>query len=164
MPMVDHRNTEDDTTPTTGPPPATMTLPTPPATTTTSGGWSVLSWCRCCCCWSSSNASNNNSACFHRCLALFAGLVHGVAGPGGVLGVIPAVQIRNPWLGTLYLATFCITSTLTMGCFAAFYGKLFKKAGWEFRIECASAFLSLAVGILWLVLLGTGKMDAVFGE
>lgn len=165
MAMVEHPDTGEDVSPPTGPTPTTTTMP-PLATTSSSSsirlddGWSLV---RCChCCARSSNGSNR--ACAHHVLALLAGLVHGVAGPGGVLGVIPAVQIRNPWLGTLYLTTFCITSTLTMGCFAAFYGKLFKKAGWEFRIECASACLSLVVGILWLVLLATGKMDAVFGE
>ena len=97
-------------------------------------------------------------------LSLIAGLVHGLAGPGGVLGVLPAVQIRNPFLGSMYLITFCLFSTLTMGCFAAGYGRLFaKRIGWEFRIECISACLSLVVGILWLILVGTGKMEEVFG-
>ncbi|KAL7551954.1 hypothetical protein ACHAWF_015167, partial [Thalassiosira exigua] len=56
-------------------------------------------------------------------LALAAGLVHGVAGPGGVLGVIPAVQLRDARLATVYLGTFCLTSTVVMGCFAATYGR-----------------------------------------
>lgn len=97
-------------------------------------------------------------------LSLIAGLVHGLAGPGGVLGVLPAVQIRDPLLGSIYLITFCLFSILTMGCFAAAYGRLFaKRIGWEFRIECASACLSLVVGILWLILVGTGKMEEVLG-
>lgn len=101
-------------------------------------------------------------------LALAAGLVHGLAGPGGVLGVIPAVQVRDPLLGSLYLGTFCITSTLTMGCFATVYGKVSNKLGqssatWEFRIECASASLSILVGVMWLALLATGKLEDVFG-
>mmetsp|Transcript_14448 Transcript_14448/g.23902 ORF Transcript_14448/g.23902 Transcript_14448/m.23902 type:complete len:246 (+) Transcript_14448:400-1137(+) len=118
------------------------------------------------------NNQKKSSSIWNNCstgvVALAAGLVHGLAGPGGVLGVIPAVQIRDPWLGSLYLGTFCITSTLTMGCFAIVYGTVSKKLGqscakWEFRIECASASLSVLVGLLWLVLLATGKLEDVFG-
>jgi hypothetical protein len=99
-------------------------------------------------------------------LALIAGIFHGVAGVGGILGVLPAVQMKNPLWGTLYLITFCICSTLTMGCFAMCYGHLFGQCQglWEFRMECVSACLSIFVGILWLTLLYLGKMEDVFGD
>eukprot|EP00522_Entomoneis_paludosa_P008208 CAMPEP_0172454656 /NCGR_PEP_ID=MMETSP1065-20121228/11579_1 /TAXON_ID=265537 /ORGANISM="Amphiprora paludosa, Strain CCMP125" /LENGTH=324 /DNA_ID=CAMNT_0013207017 /DNA_START=97 /DNA_END=1068 /DNA_ORIENTATION=+ len=69
-------------------------------------------------------------SCFDRCtqsiptraMAFVAGVIHGLAGPGGVLGVIPAVQLHSVRLATLYLFFFCFTSTMTMGIFAALYG------------------------------------------
>ena len=113
--------------------------------------------------------------CFDRLnpgiLALFAGLVHGVAGPGGVLGVIPAVELRNAQLAAIYLGSFCLTSTLVMGGFAAFYGTLSEwlaggregqSANRVFMVEVGSALLSVCVGCIWLLLLVIGKLDEVF--
>jgi hypothetical protein len=143
-----------------------------------------------------------------KVLACFIGIIHGVAGPGGVLGVIPAVQVRTTrccddgrkclvsrsylfacfiifsrhgvvhhiyilqlkdWkYSTIYLGTFCISSTLCMGCFATVYGTCSRKLGkdrgkrGEFIMECISASLSIIVGILWLVLLACGKLEDVF--
>jgi hypothetical protein len=121
-----------------------------------------------------------SSRCFRACCAKFAksmsaktlacgiGIIHGVAGPGGVLGVIPAVQLKDWKLSTLYLGVFCISSTIVMGCYASLYGtcssKLGKERGnrWEFILEYISAALSIIVGILWLTLLALGKLDDVF--
>lgn len=124
--------------------------------------------------------AERSSRCFRSCCARCAknmstktlacgiGIIHGVAGPGGVLGVIPAVQLKDWKLSTLYLGVFCISSTIVMGCYAALYGtcssKLGKERGtrWEFIMECISAALSIIVGIMWLTLLALGKLDAVF--
>jgi hypothetical protein len=38
-----------------------------------------------------------------------------VAGPGGVLAVLPAVQLNDYRQALVYLAFFCVTSALTMG-------------------------------------------------
>ena len=112
-------------------------------------------------------------------IAIMAGLFHGVAGPGGVLGVIPAVKLHDAKLASIYLASFCSTSIFVMGAFATFYGSLSKwlaggdvsgeqaqrGRGWGnrvFMVEVGSALLSVCVGILWLTLSALGKMDEVF--
>lgn len=101
-----------------------------------------------------------------RSLAVLAGIIHGLAGPGGVLGVIPAVQLHDWKLASIYLASFCLSSTLTMGCFASSYGlissKIGEKAHVEFQIHCFSSVLSILVGLTWLILLAMGKLEDVF--
>mmetsp|Transcript_11905 Transcript_11905/g.17769 ORF Transcript_11905/g.17769 Transcript_11905/m.17769 type:complete len:392 (-) Transcript_11905:78-1253(-) len=108
--------------------------------------------------------------CTTGALAVLTGLVHGVAGPGGVLGIIPAVQLRDPYLSSIYLGTFCFTSCLVMGGFAAFYGTFSKwLAGGEdgsthrvFLVEVGSASLSIFVGLIWIILLSVGKLEDIF--
>eukprot|EP00548_Thalassiothrix_antarctica_P006689 CAMPEP_0194135600 /NCGR_PEP_ID=MMETSP0152-20130528/5704_1 /TAXON_ID=1049557 /ORGANISM="Thalassiothrix antarctica, Strain L6-D1" /LENGTH=335 /DNA_ID=CAMNT_0038831919 /DNA_START=90 /DNA_END=1097 /DNA_ORIENTATION=- len=100
-------------------------------------------------------------------LSVCIGIVHGVAGPGGVLGVIPAVQLHNLWLSIVYLTSFCVTSTLVMGCFAASYGMCSSRLSRQsdvvaYRIKMFSAFLSLFVGFLILILLYMGILDKIF--
>lgn len=121
-----------------------------------------------------------------RTMAILAGILHGLAGPGGVLGVIPAIQLQNGKLAAIYLFCFCTTSTLTMGIFAAMYGSCSSSLAIEqqadggncrpyltdcnlpsprireFQIECVSASLSILVGVMWLVLLALGKLDEIF--
>jgi hypothetical protein len=60
---------------------------------------------------------------YKACIALTVGIVHGVAGPGGILGVLPAVALNDWVLSSSYLAAFCITSIVVMGTFAASYGE-----------------------------------------
>jgi hypothetical protein len=116
--------------------------------------------------FSSSRLFNSSRRFSAKTMAVFAGIIHGLAGPGGVLGVIPAVQLHNWKLATLYLGCFCVSSTLTMGCFASFYGlfssSLGRQTRLEFQIHCFSASLSILVGITWLVLLSMGKLEDVF--
>lgn len=58
------------------------------------------------------------------CASILVGLVHGVAGPGGVLGVLPALAMRHTENAVVYLGSFCLSSILCMGAFAALYGEL----------------------------------------
>jgi hypothetical protein len=100
-------------------------------------------------------------------LSLWVGVFHGVAGPGGVLGVVPAVRLHNVWHSVAYLGSFCASSIAVMGCFAALYGSL--SASWTkdndrlaYGMEVFSASLSVLVGCTWLVLLYLGILDDVF--
>ena len=101
-----------------------------------------------------------------RLLALGVGIIHGVAGPGGILGVVPAIHLQDWKLATVYLGTFCITSTLAMGSFAALYGsfsaKISDQTHLEFQLECFSAALSIIVGVIWLTLISLGKLEDYF--
>ena len=99
-------------------------------------------------------------------LAPLVGLVHGAAGLGGVLGVVPAERLRDPGAAATYLGAFCAASTLAMGGFAACCAAV---ADWlagdgggdarrASRVEGGAAFLSAAVGLAWLGLLATGRL------
>ena len=104
-------------------------------------------------------------------LAAVTGLLHGASGAGSVLGVVPASELADPALAAAYLAAFCAASAAAMGGFAAFYAGL---AGWlsggrdsrrhgsrAFLVEVGSSFLSLVVGVVWLVLLGAGRIEDI---
>lgn len=100
-------------------------------------------------------------------LSLGIGLAHGVAGPGGVLGVVPAVRLHNIWYSVAYLGSFCVSSIAVMGAFAALYGSLSEKWSRDddklaYRIEVFSASLSILVGCTWLTLLYLGILQQVF--
>jgi hypothetical protein len=100
--------------------------------------------------------------------ALLVGIVHGIAGPGGILGVLPAVGLHDTAKSITYLGSFCATSIATMGVFAAAYGEATGRLGERseliaFRISVFSSMLSVIVGILWLVLAAIGKLQQVFG-
>jgi len=87
--------------------------------------------------------------------------------------VLPAVQLHDGWLASIFLGCFCLSSTLTMGVFATVYGALTSKlvgqaeisenpTRREFWVEFISAILSVIVGVVWIVLLSTGKLEDVF--
>ncbi len=50
-------------------------------------------------------------------------------GPGGVLGVLPAVELHAWDKALLYLASFCLTSILVMGAFAGLWGEMSYRLG-----------------------------------
>jgi len=110
--------------------------------------------------------ANNTSPATQRMVALVVGIVHGVAGPGAILGVLPAIQLHDGAKATVYLGTFCITSILVMGAFAACYGELTVRLGGQGTqhvLLWISGGISVAVGLLWLLILASGRsVDSVF--
>eukprot|EP01041_Mallomonas_annulata_P005628 gene5628-11356_t len=109
------------------------------------------------------NLKNTRTAQF---LAVLMGLVHGISGPGGVLGVLPAVALHNPEKSSAYLGCFFITSIITMGIFSASFGKLtsiISSRSTKVRISvyiCVfTSTISIVVGVVWLVLSFTVGLD-----
>lgn len=101
-----------------------------------------------------------------RVVSFAIGLLHGVAGPGGVLAVFPTVQMTHWQASSLYLGSFVVASTLSMGAFAAFYGESTRYLGAsmesvELGLRIMSSSLSVIVGGLWLTLSVMGKLDEV---
>ena len=102
-----------------------------------------------------------------RIVSFSIGLLHGVAGPGGILGVLPAVEMRSWTSSTIYLGSFIFASTLSMGMFAALYGEATKRIGaTQYCIDLAlrvfSSAMSIIVGVLWFTLSVLGDLDKFF--
>jgi predicted membrane protein len=102
-----------------------------------------------------------------RIISFCIGLLHGVAGPGGILGVLPAVEMQRWSSSVLYLGSFIVTSTLSMGVFAALYGEITRRLGtttesMELYLSIFSSAMSIIVGCIWFVLSVLGKLDEFF--
>lgn len=97
-----------------------------------------------------------NDKATQRVVSLVMGLLHGVAGPGGILGVIPAVEMGHWQSSTIYLGSFITGSTISMGSFAALYGEATRRLGAsagetvEVGLRIFSSIASVLVGVVWI--------------
>ena len=88
-------------------------------------------------------------------IAVLVGVVHGAAGPGAVLGVLPAMALRDAPLVWGYFVGFIVATVLSMGVFAACWGtatrKLGEKGGAQVQQNLAlfSSVLCVVVGVAW---------------
>ena len=116
------------------------------------------------------NIETRQSKCLTRIAAFIAGVFHGIAGPGGVLGVMVALKLNSWFYSSLYMLIFFISSIFTMGCYAIVYGystsriTLFSnnKQVCAYYLKIVSALFSIIVGVLWLSLTFTGTLDKIF--
>jgi len=97
------------------------------------------------------------------------GILHGFAGPGGVLAVLPTVEMTRWQSSCIYLGSFVVASTLSMGAFSATWGEVTRRIG--ARAESAEAGLRLfssaaavVVGAVWLSLSILGRLSDLMGH
>ena len=104
----------------------------------------------------------NNS----RVVSILIGIIHGVSGPGAVLGLLPAIALHNITKSSIYLSSFCVASIIAMGSYATAWSKLTNTIGNQSNIDRFNYYLiimtacfSLTVGIVWLALSCTGGIS-----
>ena len=100
-------------------------------------------------------------------VALIVGMIHGAAGWGSALGVVPAADLRaSPGAAPAYLGTLAAMAAVTGGVAAAGYGIVAARlAGGggrrAYAVASGSALLSVFVGIILLALTAGGTLVRV---
>ena len=92
--------------------------------------------------------------------SLCAGIVGGIAGPGGVLAIVPASYYSTKIEAIAYILLFIVSSTAAMGAIAYGYGRFtskwvtnsLNKQQQETKLKLISAIISVLVGVVWIFL------------
>lgn len=104
-----------------------------------------------------------------RLASVVMGLLHGTAGPMGVLAVLPTVEMTRWQSSCIYLGSFVIASTISMGFFAACFGEVTRRIGAraesvEYGLRLFSSSAAIVVGAVWLSLSILGRLSDVMGH
>jgi nickel/cobalt transporter (NicO) family protein len=84
------------------------------------------------------------------------GLVHGLAGSGAAVALIPVIGFDSPAAGVAYLVVFAVGTVVAMGLYGLLAGVVFgRTAGSSVRMAYllarATGVFTMAVGVVWLV-------------
>jgi ABC-type nickel/cobalt efflux system permease component RcnA len=101
--------------------------------------------------------------------SLFAGIIGGIAGPGGLLAIVPASYYSTKFEAISYILLFILSSTAMMGIVAYVYGRFtsrwvtnsLNRQQQETKLKLISAIISVLVGLVWILLtaLDVMKLD-----
>jgi hypothetical protein len=99
-----------------------------------------------------------------RIISLLSGIATGIAGPGGVLAIMPASYYPTYFESVLYILFFMVSSTLMMGIVAFAVGELtyrfavnyIKRMNFIKYTYICSSVLSITVGCIWIILTFAG--------
>jgi sulfite exporter TauE/SafE len=84
------------------------------------------------------------------------GLVHGLAGSGAAVALIPVIGFESPVRGILYLVAFALGTVMAMGLYGLLAGALFgRTADSSVRLARllarATGVFTVIIGVVWLV-------------
>lgn len=88
----------------------------------------------------------------HSHAAFFVGMLHGAAGTGHLLGVVPSLALP-PAEAAVYLGAYFVAAVLAMGIFGGLMGRLASRFGilGMRRMMYGVSTAAIAIGALWLV-------------
>ncbi|MCR9247639.1 MAG: hypothetical protein NXI31_21650 [bacterium] len=87
----------------------------------------------------------------HGHLGLGMGFVHGAAGTGHLLTVMPALALPTGW-AVLYLACYFVAAVASMGLFGLGLGRLASGSAWRLKgMMYASSVAGVGVGVFWVI-------------
>ena len=87
----------------------------------------------------------------HERTAFFVGLLHGAAGGGHLLGVLPSLALPRA-AAAVYLAAYFLAAVLAMAGFGAALGHIVRRSGQRFvrRLMTFSSLTAIVVGAAWI--------------
>ena len=87
----------------------------------------------------------------HSHAAFVVGMLHGAAGTGHLLGVLPSLALST-FDAIIYLAAYFVAAVLSMACFGAILGAVTKNQGPIVlrKIMYASSTAAIVIGVVWI--------------